>query len=210
MSIYSGFATRAMETSYNKVLCSLMRLCSSFISSSLKHEQIDAVAWSKNFSVQWTQLHQLDSHKYLPPKLSYYCLDLAQLTGAAQDQQSMSQGELDVSFNQLEALILEESRLKRPIDNKRLSSTPFSRSQIQDGPFLPIPERVRTSSKNSTSRSKQEPLVVRDAVVKVHPMRKINYHRSVSPRRRTAMRHQVIRELPEDFYAKAFLSSLAV
>ena len=69
MSIYSGFATRMLEHSYNSLLFTMLNHLASrlaeFVGQGL-HEQI----WTDEFSKLYKQLTRFESQKYLPPKFS--------------------------------------------------------------------------------------------------------------------------------------------
>lgn len=69
MSIYSGFATRMLENSYNSLLFNMLNHLAArlaeFVGQGL-NEQI----WTDEFSKLYKQLTRFESSKYLPPKFS--------------------------------------------------------------------------------------------------------------------------------------------
>lgn len=81
MSVYSGFATRLQETSYDQLTSSLIQLLSLRILAFYRSDSIDEVAWISSFSKVYRRLYRLEPHKYQPPKLTVACKDLAEVLG---------------------------------------------------------------------------------------------------------------------------------
>jgi hypothetical protein len=78
MSIYSGFPTRNQETQYYRLLENLIFLLQSRVLLSLKSQSRPTdISWSKKFTSVYSSLKSLELHKYLEPKLSESCRDLA-------------------------------------------------------------------------------------------------------------------------------------
>lgn len=77
MSIYNGFATRVQETQYGRLSELMINLLSVKALNSLNGTEIDDVAWMKEFLTVYDGLIKLETHKYLPPKLSEGCMRLA-------------------------------------------------------------------------------------------------------------------------------------
>ncbi|CAG9330748.1 unnamed protein product [Blepharisma stoltei] len=77
MSVYSGFSTRLQETQYYKLTENLIYLLQAKILSLAKlisHEDED---WVKQFNITYNQMAKLELHKYLEPKFSDSCKNLA-------------------------------------------------------------------------------------------------------------------------------------
>ena len=80
MSIYSGFATRALETSYNHHLATLLSLLQRVVAGFLKQQESgDLPDWTRTYFKTVLKLHSLEQTKYLQPKFSEYCSDLTDL-----------------------------------------------------------------------------------------------------------------------------------
>ena len=71
MSIYSGFATRELEHSYNSYVCRLLDLLQTLALQLLRTSGPDA--WGLQFCKLHRRLQQLETKKYLQPKFSEYC-----------------------------------------------------------------------------------------------------------------------------------------
>jgi|LakMenEpi03Aug12_release.lakeMendotaPanAssembly.Ray.scaffolds.fasta_scaffold4075567_1 hypothetical protein len=70
MSIYNGFATRAQESQYGRYSEMLVGLLAKKVLYSFKGREIDEFGWMHEFLTVYEGLTKLESHKYLPPKLS--------------------------------------------------------------------------------------------------------------------------------------------
>lgn len=82
MSVYSGFATRMQESQYNGLLCKLISLFEKRVVSSLHSDFFDSDQWNLSFRSVFKAMRKMESQKYLPPKFSHYCKDLAEQLGA--------------------------------------------------------------------------------------------------------------------------------
>jgi hypothetical protein len=70
MSIYSGFATRNLENSYNRYLCEAIYLLQKFVVSCLNNHKIDTFIFCDNFSKAYYKLSCVETQKNLIPKFS--------------------------------------------------------------------------------------------------------------------------------------------
>lgn len=77
MSVYNGFTTRAQESRYGQLCEMLVSLFSTKILKLLKGEKSDNAQFSKQFTAIYAKMLKFESIKYLPPKLSSCCNDLA-------------------------------------------------------------------------------------------------------------------------------------
>jgi len=98
MSVYSGFATRMLESQYNGLVCKLISLFEQRVSAALRSDFFDNDQWSLSFCAVFKAMRKLEGQKYLPPKFSHYCKDLAQHLGAYVSP-SQSQLSRDISMN---------------------------------------------------------------------------------------------------------------
>ena len=78
MSVYNGFSTRAQETKYGKLSEMLVGLLSNKILRLLRGEKSDQIQFSRQLSTIYSKMLKLESIKYLPPKLSAGCIELAE------------------------------------------------------------------------------------------------------------------------------------
>ncbi|CAI2362994.1 unnamed protein product [Moneuplotes crassus] len=92
MSVYSGFGTRSLETSYNALLFRLLHACQSKVKQCMliidnfakitehQHENLEKMAFNDNFCILFMKLYKkvidLEKTKYLPPKFSLSVKDL--------------------------------------------------------------------------------------------------------------------------------------
>jgi hypothetical protein len=84
MSIYSGFSTRSLETSYNNVLFESVLLMQAFILEVLrKKREILDIHWSQQFCSSFEKLKKLEKQKYLIPYFSDGLKDLHGIVKAA-------------------------------------------------------------------------------------------------------------------------------
>ena len=77
MSVYSGFATRQLETTYNSTLCHLLKTLQKFVLATLSSQPVDLDSWTSSFAKHYKYLCKLEDRKHLLPKYTYYCNDLA-------------------------------------------------------------------------------------------------------------------------------------
>jgi hypothetical protein len=77
MSVYSGFSTRLQETTYNRLTETLIHLLQVRVLCAIRSEPIDDDIWSSKFSSVYAKLSKLEMQKYLPPKFSESCKELA-------------------------------------------------------------------------------------------------------------------------------------
>ena len=77
MSVYSGFSTRLQETTYNRLTETLIHLLQIRVLCAIRSEPIDDDIWSSKFSSVYAKLSKLEMQKYLPPKFSESCKELA-------------------------------------------------------------------------------------------------------------------------------------
>jgi len=87
MSIYSGFATRFLETKYNNLVCKVIELLHSHVYKTFLEVPFDKETWTVEFSKTYQKLTQLETQKYLAPKFSAFCkplLEIPQVRNLAQ------------------------------------------------------------------------------------------------------------------------------
>lgn len=81
MSIYSGFATRNLETLYNKHLANLVYLLQShlcaLLSKNFYSETINLESWGNSYSRTIHSMLKLEQQKHLEPSFTNYCQDLS-------------------------------------------------------------------------------------------------------------------------------------
>ncbi|CAG9310615.1 unnamed protein product [Blepharisma stoltei] len=95
MSIYSGFATRNLETAYNNGVCNLIQLIQTNLLYLLKGEPIDTVLLAASFTKTFRELKRLEKRKHLQPNFTSYCNDIALYFGTM--DKPLSQGGSSVS-----------------------------------------------------------------------------------------------------------------
>lgn len=83
MSIYSGFATRNLETAYNRGVSQLIHFFQMSLLSFLKNgrwysEIINVQVLTRSFSKLMKGLKSLEQHKHLEPKFTEYCSELSE------------------------------------------------------------------------------------------------------------------------------------
>lgn len=83
MSIYSGFATRALETTYNKTLCEILQVMQRYLMMSIKKgkNQADSSLFSgfaPKFSKLFNSLKGLEQQKHLKPMFSLFLSDISE------------------------------------------------------------------------------------------------------------------------------------
>lgn len=78
MSIYSGFSTRNQEAQYNRLLENLINLLQTRVLQQLKSSPMPSdQLWYQKFSSIYSNMKNLEMHKYLEPKLTESCKGLA-------------------------------------------------------------------------------------------------------------------------------------
>lgn len=77
MSIYSGFSTRLQESQYNVLIQRLISLLQFRVKANMNHQEINDYSWGKKFTAVYKQMVELELHKYLEPKFSKSCEDIA-------------------------------------------------------------------------------------------------------------------------------------
>jgi hypothetical protein len=85
MSVYNGFTTRAQETTYNKTLYNIVFLLQLKILKDSRNDRTDNESdkdsfrnkWIRGFRKLFFKLRKLEDSKFLPPKFSYACNELA-------------------------------------------------------------------------------------------------------------------------------------
>ena len=82
MSVYSGFCTRQLESTYNKTLYNLLFLLQyTTVHTLTQPEQLDQNQVKLHFIKNYRKLISLETNKYLPPKFSFALRDIAQHYG---------------------------------------------------------------------------------------------------------------------------------
>lgn len=76
MSVYSGFATRQLESAYNQSLYKVLQLMQKQLLELLKLVEVDLSNWGFAFSRQHKVLKSLEKQKYLKPNFSQAVSDL--------------------------------------------------------------------------------------------------------------------------------------
>ena len=169
MSVYSGFSTRTQESQYYKLVQDLLKILQSRVLISLKSlpRPTDNV-WVEKFSQIYTSMKNLEFHKYLEPKLTESCRDLASTFSI---DISLDPIYSDLSYSQMQPIKIANSikglnsPKKKPKDikirnrsfrNKEKSIRSGSQyyGKMMDG-FLAAPETVK-HTKNYKSRGLME------------------------------------------------------
>jgi hypothetical protein len=71
MSIYSGFPTRSLESSYNQIISELFALMQSLLLNFIQvHKFQVPVSWSQNFCISFNRMAKLEKQKHLWPNFS--------------------------------------------------------------------------------------------------------------------------------------------
>lgn len=78
MSVYGGFATRLLESKYNRLVEGLVCLLSYRVLAGMKGERIDETLWARDFIKIYRRMYHLEISKYLPPKLTFQCQHLSE------------------------------------------------------------------------------------------------------------------------------------
>ena len=82
MSIYSGFATRSLESSYNKCIGEILLFYQSYLLVYLKKGKIHTDLSDKSYCIRtflklYNSLKTFEQQKHLKPMFSLYCTELA-------------------------------------------------------------------------------------------------------------------------------------
>jgi hypothetical protein len=94
MSVYNGFTTRAQESKYGQLCEMLVSLLSTKLVKLMKGEKSDNAQFSKQFTAIYSKMLKFESIKYLPPKLSANCGDLAEFCMANYENNRSSSSSL--------------------------------------------------------------------------------------------------------------------
>ena len=78
MSVYSGFSTRVQESKYGKLCEMLIGLLSNKILRTFKGENTNEIQFSRQLTSIYSKMLKLETFKYLPPKFSFACNELAE------------------------------------------------------------------------------------------------------------------------------------
>ena len=85
MSVYSGFTTRSLESSYNRCLYGLIFLLQMRVHRSINNSiyiiklvTLDEPQFSSYFAKLYSKIVSYENQKYIPPKFSYAIKDLAE------------------------------------------------------------------------------------------------------------------------------------
>jgi hypothetical protein len=95
MSIYSGFATRTLESTYNKTLCEMLNLLQSALIPYIRKgdSYLDSSEFSYFFHRFLNVFHKLrtfEQQKHLKPMFSSYCSELVDFAkGAVEDHHEL-------------------------------------------------------------------------------------------------------------------------
>eukprot|EP00826_Nyctotherus_ovalis_P037342 TRINITY_DN3399_c0_g1_i16.p1 TRINITY_DN3399_c0_g1~~TRINITY_DN3399_c0_g1_i16.p1 ORF type:complete len:113 (-),score=29.00 TRINITY_DN3399_c0_g1_i16:53-391(-) len=87
MSVYSGFVTRSLETTYNKALYNLLFLLQTKIYRNATEHPLDEVLFTKYLKRLYQTLFELEKSKHMAPKYSYALKDLATQYGFFEDEE---------------------------------------------------------------------------------------------------------------------------
>lgn len=156
MSVYSGFATRQLETVYNTTLCQLLKTLQKFVLATLSSQPVDLDSWTISFAKHFKYLYRLEDRKHLLPKYTYYCNDLAKFleikeafnrpdpsekpSGLAQEMNTSIDKNISESFE----TVKERKRVR-----SELKQTPLPKSSTQI-----IPENSLSTRRLSETREK--------------------------------------------------------
>ena len=77
MSIYSGFSTRQQESQYNSLIERLLNLLQYRVKATINNLEVNEYTWGKKFAAVYRSMVELEFHKYLDPKFSRSCKDIA-------------------------------------------------------------------------------------------------------------------------------------
>jgi len=144
MSVYSGFATRLQETSYDQLTHSLIQLLSLRVLSLYRSDPIDEISWIRDFGQVYRRLIRLEQHKYQPPKLTSACKDIAEVLGTdstvsshTSSKHTFRRGGKIVWIKDVSEAVLEELGEERSVRKGDWTSR---------GTKTPQPEKTKTNS----------------------------------------------------------------
>ena len=168
MSVYSGFSTRNQEATYYKLVEGLINLLQSRALYCLKsYPRADDNLWLQKFSNLYSNMKNLEFHKYLEPKLTESCRELASYCSI---DISLDPIYSDISYNKFQAIKVNNSikglstprkkqqavRVKTKIEKEKKSTEKLGMSQyygkIMDN-FLGKTKSVSPKKKNKPSMS---------------------------------------------------------
>ena len=153
MSIYSGFATRALETSYNQHLCDAISLLQSLLLYCLQSKQyIEIPNWSDHFSSTFSRMFKLEQQKHLLPRYTDYMKDLDSYIKSISTPTSPSKiakiaerpGPLNLS---MESLLKGSSSPGRKSYSSRHSSVAINRKREQSYSFQKKPKKIMNQTR---------------------------------------------------------------
>ena len=73
MSIYGGFSTRVLESTYNTHICNILNLLQNLLLSFLQRKKaIEIQSFSENFCDSYSKIVKLEQQKHLVPKYSEF------------------------------------------------------------------------------------------------------------------------------------------
>ncbi|KAM3134853.1 hypothetical protein pb186bvf_013022 [Paramecium bursaria] len=78
MSVYSGFSSKQLETQYNKLIVSLIKVLQRRILKFYKQEEADEIAFKQIITDTKTKLNQMEQSKYCQPYISEYLQDISE------------------------------------------------------------------------------------------------------------------------------------
>jgi hypothetical protein len=156
MSVYSGFATRQLETSYNTTLCQLLKTLQKFVLATLSSQPVDLDSWTSSFTKHFKYLYKLEDRKHLLPKYTYYCNDLAKFLEIKEafhrpDPSEKPNGlaqEMNISFDRNISETFETGQERKRVRSES-KQTPIPKSSTQV-----LPENSSSTQRNSETREK--------------------------------------------------------
>ena len=77
MSIYRGFSTRQQESQNNSLIQRILNLLQQRVKASINNRVINEYSWGKKFVAVYKLMVELELHKYLDPKFSTSCREIA-------------------------------------------------------------------------------------------------------------------------------------
>ncbi|CAI2360866.1 unnamed protein product [Moneuplotes crassus] len=101
MSVYNGFSTRLQESTYSKTLYNLLFLLQLKITKDCNQTPIEQNSFKIYFKKLFLKLSKMEENKFLPPKFSVACEDLAKLfkvEGICSNISTMSKTSSDISL----------------------------------------------------------------------------------------------------------------
>ena len=168
MSIYSGFATRNLETLYNRAVANLIHLLQSQLAVILRTHTADQAnmgQWVKSYSKNYQFMCKLERQKHLQPNFSSFCEDLNAEIGLLSSK--MGTYKSDTSLKDLNLHILKDGLAyddsRTPLKNDDAFSI---RSQSNKPRFKSSPKKIFYSpQKFKYERKERHPLRNRMAAI---------------------------------------------